>query len=38
MKAFDYDSSPALHSAAARVIELSSDTSLAEFLMVTLPT
>ena len=29
-----YDSSPALHIAEARVIELSSGTSLAQFLMV----
>ena len=33
-KAVCYDSSPALHSAAARVIELLSGTSLAQFLMV----
>ena len=32
-----YDSSPALHIAEARVIELSSGTSLAQFLMVYLP-
>ena len=31
-----YDSSPALHIAEARVIELSSGTSLAQFLMVRL--
>ena len=31
-----YDSSPALHIAEARVIELSSGTSLAQFLMVSL--
>ena len=34
MKAFDYDSNPALHSAAVRVIELVSAISLAQFLMV----
>ena len=33
-KSVCYDSSPALHIAAARVIELSSGTSLAQFLMV----
>ena len=32
-----YDSSPALHIAEARVIELLSGTSLAQFLMVLLP-
>ena len=32
-----YDSSPALHIAEARVIELSSGTSLAQFLIVYLP-
>ena len=34
MKAFAHDLSPALHIAAAKVIELSSGTSFAQFLMV----
>ena len=35
MKAFGYDLSPALHSAAAKVIELPTGTSSAKFLMST---
>ena len=35
-KAFDYDLSPALHIAEAKVIELPSGTSFAQFLMVNL--
>ena len=34
MKAFGYDLSPALHIAEAKVIELLSGTSFAQFLMV----
>ena len=34
IKAFEYDLSPALHSAAAKVIELPSGTSSAQFLLV----
>ena len=34
MKAFGYDLSPALHIAEAKVIELPSGTSFAQFLMV----
>ena len=37
MKAFGYDLSPALHIAEAKLIELLSGTSFAQFLMVFLP-